>query len=134
MDKQKLLELKDYLEDEWDVVNKFELLHLWDSMEYAEEELENENRDIFNRRGKFYVSHDYIKQMTKNADLYSDFWYYFIVLRAESRFEKDAIEYTACSTLFDTVKNGEQVPYYDLYVVYVDEHNGLIVEAERMED
>lgn len=125
---EKLLDFKQYLEDEWEVFNKEELCELWDTLEYVEEE----QNSIYNRRGKFLIDYDFIKHMCNNQDYYSWFWSNFIILMAGSRFDKHAIEYVACSKKFDPIEEGEEIPDYN---IIVKNTFGIVsIELQRIED
>jgi hypothetical protein len=65
------------------------------------------------RIGKFEIGADYIEEPAKRASLFK-LSSYMILLRAESMFYKNAIEYVAISPLFEVWHEGEIVPEYEI--------------------
>ena len=66
-----------------------------------------------NRVGKFKMSHRLLR-----ADLDNIRWVlsHFVIVRAESLYYDDTIEYVAYSELFDEIPEGEIIPEYEIII------------------
>lgn len=87
--------------------------------------------DLINRIGRFKISRDLIRG-DNNEDLLKLFAK-TIIMRAEYKFSKDVIEYTALSPLFRVKEASEAIPEYKVECksIYSD---GKIVDIEIIAD
>jgi hypothetical protein len=78
------------------------------------------------RYGRFQVSEELIRHNFPGTE---SVFHGMIVLRAERRFDIDAVEYTACGQMFDKVSLGEQAPEYRVLVTEETTPEGVSVNV-----
>ena len=71
-----------------------------------------------NRVGKFYIANDLIEKKPK---LITNILYDIVIVRAESKFARDQVEYVGYSKEFKKVREGLNPPEYE---VIIDKTNG----------
>ena len=126
-----LLELKKYLEEEWEICDVYDLIDLWDQMIHEEE------KNIDNRVGKFEVNSSFI--INGEFDLLSEFFSNFLIFDAHYNPIDDVYQYIAKSPLFRKVRKGEDLPKYKLFIT-TDEFSDLnigdlnikVIETENL--
>ena len=74
--------------------------------------------------GRFRISHLFIRQTPQRT--LSKILSNFVPIRAESRYDMEAIEYTALSEFFETVPLGQEPPLYELVI-----KNGEVVDVKK---
>ena len=84
--------------------------------------------DIDHRRGRFKLHHDLIKD---DPGLILKMMAMMIVVRAESLFCEDTIEYHAMSRLFEKVEKGQLIPEYSLEA-HTCEEGEVTIEAVKL--
>lgn len=83
--------------------------------------------DFRKRRGKFSVSYSLIK---KPSETILKFLSNFVIVRAELRYDIDAIDYTALSVLFSPVDFGDRTPEYQIRVT---EHEDGTIDIKAIQ-
>lgn len=72
---------------------------------------------IKNRKGKFYIKFtDLNVELCGNGNIIQLIMGKVIIIRAESLFDREEIEYLAYSELFDEIKEGTVAPTYAIIV------------------
>ena len=81
-----------------------------------------------NRVGKFYIANDLIE---KNPKLITNILHGIVIVRAESKFARDQVEYVGYSKEFKKVGEGLNPPEYE---VIIDKTNGdcNIISFEKL--
>lgn len=82
-------------------------------------------KDFRERRGTFLIPGTWIHD---RMDAVMHLMSLMFVYRAESMWEYNGIQYSACSTLFKPVSTGLAVPTY--YLKYDEETNSLVISEE----
>lgn len=109
-----LLELKNHLEEEWEIYDVYDLIDLWDQMIHEEEN----NIDNTNRIGKFRVNSSLI--INGEFDLLSEFFSNFAIFDAHYNPTDDVYQYIAKSPLFRKIRKGEDIPNYEIMITTVE--------------
>lgn len=87
-----------------------------------------------NRKGRFHINRDFINSCFNNeikGKQLQEFLSNFIIVRAETLFAMDAVEYDAYSELFDEVPQNIATPIYKVVINsrVINENDSLIKEV-----
>jgi len=71
--------------------------------------------DDFNfRKGRFLVSYDLLKSAEVDHRVLQGIFSHFLIRRCISHFDREVVEYSALSALFERIDEGMRIPMYNI--------------------
>jgi len=77
--------------------------------------------DFSRRKGRFLVTYDLLKSSDIDHRVLQGIFSHFLVLKSISHLDRECVEYSALSALFDAVGEGLRIPMYNIQIGRQDE-------------